>query len=264
MLVPFDVVKESILQNRCVFSRTLLVENEEFIFSRSRVPSLYADKLSTDDKAKIKDLVKVLLVNASDLKLLFKSDRQSEARVRSFFGKCITHGDSGDEAILHAYMYIFWQDIAEHNELGRALHSNPRWGSKEFGLSNDLIPGDEKLVAVRMQKKGVEVDLFTCESLSQTIALIELKRGPSDDRSVGQLLRYYQLVWSMLSESEFRRLNINYIWPILVVNKMRPEDYLALPVHFRGLLDILVYEIDILGIPRFSNFKRAAITDRWG
>lgn len=262
MLLAFNVVAGAMLENRCVLSRMVL-DSAEYVISRARIPTLYSDKLSTDDKAKMKEIVRLLVVNGEEVRRLFSIDAGLRLRVRNFFGLCLSHGDAGDEAILHAYTFLYWDEIVKEAGFARKLHTTPRWGSREFAISSEGLPSSEKQIYDKLVGAGVQVDLFTCDADTQTLTLVEIKRGECDDRAVGQLLRYYQLAWKLLSTAEFRRLNLNYIWPVLVVSRMREEQLAAMPLHFRGLLDILVYETSTENIPRFTSFRKAAISGRW-
>lgn len=262
MLLPFRIVKDALEQNRCVLSRAEL-RVDEFVLSRVVVPSLYDTRLIASDKEKIRDIVEVLVANPEDTRSLIRTNSEISLRVQAFFGACVAHTDSTDEAFLHAYMYIYWERIRMEVALGRKLHVMPRWGSKEFGgVSSSIISGDEKAMAGCLFKAGVEVDLFSYDADTETLALIELKRGDTDDRAIGQLLRYYQTVWGLLPQREFRKLNINYVWPILVVNKIREEHIQALPLHFRGLLDVLLFTSINDAAPSFSSFRKGAFSSR--
>lgn len=263
MLLLFKVVREALEQNRCVLSRAPL-QADECVLGRARVPSLYAGRLSGADKSQLRDLVQVLVAYADDTKTLVQGSTDVAFRLQAFFGKCIAHADAGDESFLHAYFFLFWDKIRSEVSLGRELHLAPRWGSKEFrGPLSANISADEKAVADCLVRAGVEIDLYSYDARSETLALIELKRGESDDRAVGQLLRYYQAVWKLLPLSEFRKLNVNYVWPILVVSRIKEEHLQALPVHFRGLLDVLTFASRGDGAPDFTSFRRGAFTSRW-
>lgn len=214
------------------------------------------------DKSIIKDIVRLLVLNGHEFRQMLEADHDLSLRMRSFFGLCLAHGDAGEEAIIHAYTFLFWDEVAREVSLGRKMHSIPRWTSREFGIGIEQLPADEQQLCQKIINAGVEIDLFSCDSKTQTLALIEIKRGECDDRAVGQLLRYYQKVWKLLPSSEFRKLNLNYVWPILIVNRIKEPQLSALPVHFLGMLDILTYETTD-GVPAFKSYRPALITSRW-
>lgn len=262
MLLPFKVVRDALEQNRCVLSRSVLSAGE-CVISRAFVPTLYDHRLNAADKGHIRDVVQVLVAHSDETRILIHTNPQVSLGLQEFFGRCIAHTDSTDEAFLHAYMFLYWEQVRSRVSLGRTLHKVPRWGSKEFGGPVALSSSDdEKAMWDRLIKAGVEVDLFSYDADTETLALMELKRGESDDRAVGQLLRYYQTVWGLLPQREFRKLNINYVWPILVVNRIKEEHIQALPLHFRGLLDVLIFSPTGDGIPAFSSFRKGAFTSR--
>ena len=263
MLLNFESIVAALHQNRCVLSRDEL-SGDEVVFSKRQVATLYQSPLSIADKARVRDVVEVLVANAGQLKGLFQEKPSVRQIVQLFFGKCIAHADSTDEVFLQAYIYVFWDNFRSEVKLGRPLHSQPRWGSTEFGVrSSERLNDNEASLARELYKSGVEVDLYSYDAETETLALIELKRGESDDRAIGQLLRYYQSVWRLLSQPEFRKLNINYIWPILVLNRMQQAHIQALPIHFRGILDVVVYDSVGDDAPKFSSFRRAAFSNRW-
>jgi hypothetical protein len=262
MLLPLDSVMGRVVSNRCVFSNVALTE-PEFVISRAHVPNLYSGSLTAGDKAKIGQIVQLFVRNSSRLQHALVGSAQTGLSVRRFFGLCLAHGDACDESVLHAYMFLFWDDVVKQVKLGRELHPSSRWASKALGGSEGILDGDDKIIAEKLKAAGVELDLFTWNLERQTLSLIEIKRGECDDRAVGQLLRYYQVAWKLLSSSEYRRLNINYLWPILVVSRMRQPQLDALPLHFQGLLDILIYSTSAQGLPEFQSFRKAAISARW-
>jgi len=262
VLLQFETVKNSLLHNRCLFSQAAL-NSSEFVVSSTRVPSLYKGPLISTDKSKIREIVKVLVCCGDEVQSMISSDPGMALRIRSFFGLCIAHGEQSEEAFLHAYMFLFWGEIAREVDLGRKLHNPVFWASKEFGLAAKGLTKEQQAIQERLASCGVEVDLFTLSPEMQTISLIEIKRGECDDRAIGQLLRYYQSVWQLLSHSDFRKLNLNYVWPVLVVHKVRQPQLSALPFHYLGLLDILVYDIQANGVPNFTSHRKAAISGKW-
>jgi hypothetical protein len=263
MLHKIESILTALQQNRCVLSRCALLTGES-VFSRQQVPTLYETRLSSSDKARVRGVVEALVAHSDELQLLIHADPAVKQNLRLFFGRSICHADSTDEAFLHAYIFLFWDDFRSQVKLGRPLHYQPAWGSSEYGArSTRELSTNEAAVSRQLQKAGVEVDLYSYDAETETLALIELKRGESDDRAVGQMLRYYKVVWGLLSQPDFRKLNINYVWPILVLNRVQPDHIQALPVHFRGVLDIVVYTSVGDEAPTFSSFRRAAFSNRW-
>ena len=50
-------------------------------------------------------------------------------------------------------------------------------------------------------------------------------------------------------------MNISYVWPIVLVQNISGRELQSLPVHFRGLLDVITYRINTLGIPEFYSLR---------
>jgi hypothetical protein len=260
MLLSFESIRDSLKRNRCVLGQSLLSDGE-CVFSKKHAPSLYSGRLVSADKSKIRDFVQVLVRKFELTRVLIEEDIDVSLQLRKFFGICVSLSDSSDESFLHSYIYLFWTIIRSEANLGRKLHELPKWGSREFGLLGcDCAEGDERSLADKLFKSGVEVDIFSLDSRHETICLIEIKRAEADDRAIGQILRYYQIAWELLSQKEFRRMNINYIWPILIVNRIKAEHLQALPLHFRGLLDILTFSTHSSGILEFSSHRRGAFS----
>ncbi len=262
MLLPFPAVARALVEGRCVFSRAVL-GTEESVVSAVKVKSLYSGRLTAQDKDTVRELVRLLVIHGTDLALLREEQPHVSVSLQRFFGLCLRQADAGEEAFLHAYVFLFWRDVSSQLGIGRSSPSPARWTSREFGLGTISVPREEREVLDQIVSAGVEVDLITCDPTSQTLGLIEIKRGECDDRAVGQLLRYYQTVWDLLSRPEFRRLNLNYLWPVLIANRVRPQQLSAMPMHFRGLLDIITYDTSPDGIPQFLSFRKAAIASRW-
>jgi hypothetical protein len=261
-LLPVDSTIRRVVENRCIFSNSALPISE-YVVSRVRVPTLYSGPIAANDKQKVKEIVQFFVRNSLKFHQVLIESTQVRLSVRSFFGLCLSHKEDGDESILHAYIFLFWDDVINQVSLGRELHLAPQWASKAFGGSGGILTGDNELIADKLTALGVELDLFTWSPKHETLSMIEIKRGECDDRAIGQLLRYYQVAWKLLSTREFRQLNVNYIWPILVVSRVREKQLEAFPLHFQGLLDILVYSTSANGIPEFSSFRKAALTGRW-
>ncbi|MGF6923890.1 hypothetical protein [Paraburkholderia sp. 40] len=262
MLIPFSVLVSALAENRCVLSRKLL-SFDEAVISRDRVPSLYDTSLNAKDKTVAREIVKMIVCNIHEIRLLFATKPDARLLLRRFFGLCLRHGGEGDEGILHAYLFAFWEDVVRQVSLGRPMLTSPRWASKEFGVGLGDIPAGEKAIAEKLIAVGVQVDLFFCDEKTQTLCLAEIKRGVCDDRAIGQILRYYQSAWRLLHSSQFRSMNLNYVWPILIVENVKEHHLQSLPVHFRGMLDVLTYQTAEDGCPELMSFRKAAITNQW-
>lgn len=261
-MLPVESTMRRVAENRCIFSNGVLPASD-YVVSRVRVPTLYTKSIAANDKQKVKEIVQFFVRNSARFHQVLAESAQVCLSVRSFFGLCLSHGEDGDESILHAYIFLFWNDVIDQVKLGRDLHLSPQWASKAFGGSAGILVGDNELIAEKLTALGVELDLFTWSPKHETLSLIEIKRGECDDRAIGQILRYYQVAWKLLSTRDFRQLNVNYIWPILVVSRVREAQLEALPLHFQGLLDILIYSISPSGLPQFCSFRKAALTGRW-
>jgi hypothetical protein len=256
MMLSFSVVGDLLGQNRCLLGNAVLLA-DEYLVSQLRVPSLYqtAGNLTKSDKSIIREIVKLLIFNSAELRDIFIAIPDIKIRVKRFFGNCFSHGDSSDESFIHAYVFLFWDDISLVLKFNRPLPSRIMWGSSEFGYTSPDMNQAELAISSKMTSYGVEIDLFASDIDTQTIALIEIKRGSIDDRAIGQILRYYQTVWQALNEREFRAMNISYVWPIILVQSITGRELQSLPVHFRGLLDVITYRIDLQGMPEFHSLR---------
>lgn len=262
-MISLESLIGALTENRCILGRVVLSDSE-MIFSRAKLPSFYSDKIQDSDKRKIGEFVKALLINRNEFQEFITRSPETALRLRRFFGSCISKGDGSDESILHAYIYLFWQDFLKSVDIPGMLSAEPIWGSKDFGLSSLESTQSYKHIVDILRRSGVESDLVLIDPSNQSIGLIELKRGSLDDRAVGQILRYYKAVWDFLKTSDFRKLNINYVKPILIVQDIRPQQLAAIPVHFQGLLEILKFDLDVeTNLPEFRSYRRSAFSEKW-
>lgn len=253
-MIPWSVIERSIRENRCCFSGCGLKVGE-FLVSEIVCPGLYGGGFRTDDKEKVSLIVTRILENFVEFDVKFATRSDCLLKVERFFGLCLKHGQKGDESYVHAYVYIFWKKIVKAVKLQCAVTDTPHWCSSKFGIFDTILDGDAKLISQRLRSNGSEVDLFTYDKQFGNLCLVEIKRGEVDDRAIGQILRYFNTGWALFRSREFRLRGLSYLSIIVIANQY-PRPFLsALPIHFLSLVELVKYDIDEFGIPRFYSAR---------
>jgi len=235
--------------NRCLKCSIISLNNE--LFCDSCGPSRTTVELTDVHKAAIIDTVRTI----REAKDLINQNELALTRIRQWFAGLISKGDKSFEAVLHTYIYIFWSSLKfEYNYAPPNLE-----GKGNIYFTSESLPDiteektttdEDKLIRSFKRQTGKEsrIDLVSIDSAVHTIYLIEVKRGGLDDRTVGQLLRYYEHWSLLLYRNDCRMLNLNYIKLLLVVDSVTHESWKSLPQFFRDIVDIYIYKIDTDGV----------------
>ncbi len=240
-------------QNRCAIKQALLSDGE-FVVSREACPSLYS-KINGSEKDIVRQVVKSILANVGEFFGWMAIDRSNQLRMQRFFGLCLSHLDAGDEFFVHAYVYIFWADLQKDLILSKRLASSPKWVSSEFGIENAQLSASEELIFRQLKKATAEIDLFTYNPADHCLSLIEIKRGPCDDRAVGQALRYYRQALSLIESRDFRKIPVHYVDYILIASDFPEAVVRSFPIHFLANIELIRYRTADFGIPVFSSAR---------
>ncbi|ALO34579.1 hypothetical protein CMT41_07520 [Colwellia sp. MT41] len=121
----------------------------------------------------------------------------------------------GDELFLQAYIFILWNQIKFHDSLINVK-------GDIFWISNNIDNIGEKSHYHELLKNicaVARVDLIAIDQKLGVLYLIEIKRNEVDDRCIGQIMRYYESSNEILYKLS-RKLNINYIRPMVVCQKV--------------------------------------------
>jgi hypothetical protein len=166
-------------------------------------------------------------------------------RIRQWMASLIAKGDRTLEAVLHAYIYLFWDSLCFDDAVivpsvvpGRTLYFTSE--SLEASGAGANEPSD---MFVKRLSRLARADLIGLDHKVHHILLVEIKRGSLDDRGLGQLLRYYDACNRLLTTHDCRALNLSYVRPILIVESIDKQAWLAIPQYFRDIVDIFRYRL---------------------
>ena len=239
-LLVLDTFLRRVSNRECVVSGKRLGVNET-ILSKAELPGLYdASKWTPNGMQLLKAVVSTLLEGRDAV--LIDADNGSKIRqnVSWFFSYLLLQKEKVPEYCVHAYLFLFWSDI-EYRNAFLPPNGEVFFTSKSLDYSIDQ---EQKYYPVLQRIKAlVKVDLVAVSESTQHIFLIEIKRGPLDDRAVGQVLRYFNQINRLLTERVVRAFDLSYVRPILVLSEADKEFVEAFPVHFREILDIFEYSV---------------------
>jgi len=217
------------------------LEDNEFGLSEKSLPGLYQKRINSEEMVYIKYILDQLLNKKDDIN---EWPKEALNNLYEFFVLLNDIQDGNIENSLHLFLYLFWNQIEFEDNRDKIRGEIVYLGSGKVIFTEDLnkekIKYSEKII-----NSGVKVDLVNFDIENQTLYLIEIKNKQIDDRTVGQILRYYNLITERLLYVN-RSININYIKPIIIMFPEYPipwkDQWLSLPVGFRELVEVFFYE----------------------
>jgi hypothetical protein len=215
--------------------------------------------LAGGKKAICLSLLGTIKDNASDI----LGDPEVALRVRRWMASLIAKGNQAPEAVLHAYIYLYWDSLVFDNAVitpsvspGRTLYfTSESLESRGRGL------GEASDLFVQRLSCNARADLIGLDHKVHHILLVEIKRGGLDDRGLGQLLRYYDTCSRLLSTNDCRALNLSYVRPILIVESIDRQAWSAIPQYFRDVVDIFRYRFHAMDATlTLENVRKAMLS----
>jgi hypothetical protein len=251
---PFDTLLRNVETRTCIKSGAPLGP-DEVLLRRDAMPGLIGGSLTQSDNAFFVSFVKALL----EKKLVF--DRfpvEARMSIKSVFPHLVGSLGSGRELYLHAYIYLFWEEL---NFEGSNVPLSGRCFITANAKGAPMRREDERdaMYCSLITKifKGALVDLIAIDEEKGVVFFIEVKREKLDDRAVGQTLRYYQFINNLLYR-ERGELNLNYARPVLVVSEAKYDKWVSFPVFFRDLVDVYGFTCDTE--ISFSNYRKSFLS----
>ena len=251
-MLSYSLIKESFECNRCIKSRELLSESE-YGFSRNSINGIYTKNINQKDKKYINYFLDEILNNKDDI---LSWDEKPLDNLYKFFNLLCNIQSGSIEKILHVFLYIFWDSIQyEHSSniiTGKIVHMGNGKVILDNQIKNEkwIVEASKKILSI-----GIQIDLISFDLKNKLLFLIEVKNDQFDDKAIGQILRYYNLISERFLYVN-RKLDIQYIKPTII---MYPQEvgnwidkWLALPIGFRDVIEIFNFKNNKL----YNNRKR--------
>lgn len=228
-MANLETLLEQINRGCCLRDFERLADGE-FVVSARSFPGLYAGKMDDRELGAIRRyLATIKLIAPAQL-----SAHQSKT-IRGFL-KLVFRASRLEEHV-HMSFFMFWESIWHPDE--RSIALDERY--IECETSNSETPFAANLVAP-LKKDKVLIDIVGRGG--DSMFLVEVKRGEVDDRAVGQVLRYYDHVRTMLNRRH-HGCNIRQVVPVLIARSCTLAQWASFPRHFREFLRL--YFIDESG-----------------
>lgn len=227
--------------SECLFSGRSLRAGEALV-SKEQFPQLYAlAPWGKDSLNLLRGLIETLVTLKGSGKASDSRIQMQLEKAKPFLQLLLHQKDAVPEYCVHAFIYLYWNDI-EYRNAAILPAGNIYFSSA--ALSAVIEPSDPYFRLIARLKDVTNVDLIAISEELQHIFLIEIKRGPLDDRAIGQVLRYFNESNKLLTDRVVREFNLSYVRPVLVLGEVSRHFFEAFPLHFREFLDIYEYDTE--------------------
>jgi hypothetical protein len=262
-LYDAPLVLKRLRGRRCVKGLEQL-EDGEHVFCRRCAGSLYEPGVLGQLKTQLEFLVQGLLAGSKEVREAVDEDDGVSTQLTGLFAALLRKGTDSLEWFLHAYIYLFWGKLKFDQRCSGMQNADLYWMAKGAPQATTPIRSILDSAIERLGREGVEVDLAAIDEATETLWLIEIKRGDLDDRAVGQMLRYFDRAVRCFGTREFRAANINFVRPIVLLETVDPRKWITMPLHFREILDIYSFRSEPVGVPvAFRSVRRQMLSCRF-
>ncbi len=200
-------------------------------------PALFVGETKVEEAEYIKLIVQGLDSIFSEL------DETQRGSVKCFMRDVLRNGKIHNEEFLHRYLFHFWDDawLSHHGAVAireKFFKCNVSDSASRFGRS----------LVGRVYNRGEHIpDIIGIAGDSdERIYVIEIKNEPLDDRALGQILRYYQVVRNACDRDALYG-NVKRVVPVLIVPDGGISFWDSVPFHFREVLEILYWRLNSIG-----------------
>jgi len=213
---------------KCLISGKYL-KSHEAIVSKDSFPYFYDGTLDSKEKNLLTKLIEVFVSQKEKIMTFNIKTEDFYHRALNLKDKC------PDELFLQSYVYLFWDTIEFRDHLIKPT-GEVFWCSDN--TTQDNYPEKYHSLILKI-KKLINIDLISIDLKAGVLFLIEIKRDQVDDRAIGQILRYYEACRPLLLD---RRLNLNYIKPIIVSKDISIQQWKGLPRSYSDIIEFYVYK----------------------
>jgi hypothetical protein len=231
-MLSFATVLRLVQERKCIKSARPL-ELGEFVVGRLAFPLLYGGGSNSRESD-------FLLEIFSHIPALICLDDGIRNEIRDFMQIVLRNGSMHSEDFLHRYLYEFWADIDRPN----ASFAMQESFYKCQGDSSNSVFMQE--VVKRVHERGKNVPDILGRSNTGSVLIVEIKNEDLDDRALGQVLRYYQLVRNACDRYFVNLASCNVV-PILIAPSCSLGFWNSIPFHFREVLEIYYWRISSEG-----------------
>jgi hypothetical protein len=231
-MLSTELIIRLISERKCLRS-TEHLGSAEHLISRHSFPALFRGETQQQEV----DFVKLIFGRLESV--LANLDDDGRASVQFFMQDVLRNGKIHNEEFLHRYLFEFWDDAWLNQE-------------ESFGLLEKFYKCqlDEyaspfaKSVIPKLYKRGEHVpDIIAISGdATKRVFVIEIKNEPLDDRALGQILRYYQVVRHACDRNTLYG-SAKRVVPVLVVPEGDLSFWDSVPFHFREVLEILYWRL---------------------
>jgi hypothetical protein len=235
MLSP-DLLLRLISQRKCLRSAVPL-SVEELLISRSSFPHLFRGEFAKDEA----DFIGHIFARIVGILPLVADEGRTA--IRGFMQEVLRNGKIHSEEFLHRYLFEFWDDTWMDAGDGFSLCEKFYKCKLQDGVS-----AFAKSVVPRVYLSGQNIpDIIGISGkASKCVYVIEIKNEPLDDRALGQILRYYQVVRTVC-DKHWLHGSVKRVIPVLVVPEGSLSFWESVPFHFREVLEILYWRLNSHG-----------------
>ena len=257
-LLSANFIKGRLSDGECINCGQKLAPGENGI-SRDAIPGLYGGKLGQGHKENLGNILSALLENSGEVR-----GWPSEARfkLKGFLSRAVNCEPPIDEKFLHAYLYFFWTEVSAQIDRPE-LKGDCFFLGRGSVLDGDLSTGERSHYLKTLLEKLVklaQVDLVVVNEHHGCMYIIDVKRESIDDRSVGQMLRYYNAAAEIVYRGD-RVLNISYVKPMLFIGSDKAFNATGFPQYFFEIIDVYSFRFIEEGPDlQFHNMRRQMIS----
>lgn len=232
MMISSEAVLTALSRRRCIKSQRELGV-DEFVISRAAFPALFQGRW---DQAESNFINKYLLPGLTEALDSLDETAVERLEARRFMDLIIDRGRSAgvlQEEFIHRYVFEFWNSLWPDDEERIVLNEKYYKGQ----LCRQLEPTKfAKNILPKLGNGNALVDILGLGGFkNRNLYVIELKQGGVDDRAIGQILRYYQVVRS-LCDRTYHDCDIRRVIPVWIVSEVSLQFWDALPTYFREIL----------------------------
>jgi hypothetical protein len=229
-MISLETLQRLLTERKCPCT-LLPLSPDEYVVSRKSFPKLYGGGRGDSES-------KFISAIFDHIPSVLSSQSESDVRdcIRGFMQLVLRNGTMHSEDFLHRYIFEFWGEI-EHPFTSKSITESYFKCQDRDSTNSDFF---RHLVRKIYQSGKTVPDIIACTRSSE-IFVIEIKNAELDDRALGQILRYYQIVRSTCDRSFFDK-SAWKITPILIATAGRLDFWDSLPMHFREFLEIFFWQ----------------------
>jgi hypothetical protein len=243
-MLQVEFVRQMIGKNKCLKTSKFLDE-ADFLISRTAFPKLYsgsADRSEADFIKYIHDVLPALFVRA---------DRELRSALRAFMQVVLKNGRMHNEEFLHRFLFEFWTDLCDSSVpfvLDEKYFKGQRIGD-ETEFSRNVVQ--------RVYQHGEHIPdiLGFSGGDEKCVYIVEIKNEKLDDRALGQILRYYQVV-RRICDRLAKQWYVRRVVPLLVVPDGHRSFWQSMPFYFREVVEIVYWKAGAEGTVELHDGKR--------